>query len=73
MSSVGILAHRSALEGGRPFDIPDFKTEAARAEYENDFLSPFPGKDGSAPTLPCCSHPDYAPTEEQLALYRKLI
>lgn len=73
MSSVGILAHRSALEGGRPFDIPDFKTEAARAEYENDFLTPFPGKNGEAPTLPCCSHSDYAPTEEQLELYRKLI
>jgi predicted dehydrogenase len=73
MSSVGILAHRSVLENGKPFDIPDFKTEAARAEYENDFLTPFPGKNGEAPTLPCCSHPDYAPTEEQLELYRKLI
>ena len=28
MSSVGILAWKSALEDGRPFDVPDFRDEA---------------------------------------------
>lgn len=42
MSSVGILAWKSALEQGRPFDMPDFKDEAARKPYENDHWSPWP-------------------------------
>ncbi len=69
MSSVALLAHRSMLEGGSPYEIPDFHTEEARAQYENDRLSPFFGKDGSAPTLPCCSHPDHKPSEKQVELY----
>ena len=71
MSSVAILAHRSVLEGGKPYDIPDFRKEEDRKLYENDYLTPFYGADGSEPTLPCCSHPDYKPTEEQMQLYLK--
>lgn len=71
MSSVAILAHRSMLEGGVPYDIPDFHTEEARTAFENDRKTPFPGTDGSAPTIPCCSVTDYAPTKEQVALYKK--
>lgn len=73
MASVAILAHRSALEGGMPYDIPDFHTEEARKKYENDHLSPFYGKNGEPPTLPCCSNPDYKPTAKQLELYHELI
>lgn len=73
MASVGILAWRSVLEGGAPYDIPDFRKEEDCKKYENDRLSPFYGVDGSAPTLPSCSHPDYKPTERQLELYRDLI
>ena len=73
MSSVAILAHRSMLEGGKPYDIPDFTKEEARAEYENDYLTPFFGPSGEAPTLPCCSNPDHKPTDEQIALYEKLV
>ena len=73
MSSVAILAHRSVMEGGQPYDIPDFHTEEARRQYENDTLSPFFGSDGSEPTIPCCSRPDYAPSEAQLAAYHKLL
>jgi hypothetical protein len=69
MASVAMLAHRSILEGGTPYDIPDFHLEENRKKYENDFLSPFWGADGSAPTLPCCSHPDYRPSERQMELY----
>ena len=71
MSSVAILAHRSMLKGGAPFEIPDFKTEGARVMYENDRLSPFPGKNGEEPNLPCCSKPDFRPSEVQMKLFKK--
>ncbi len=71
MSSVAILAHRSVLEG-KIFDIPDFKKEECRKQYENDTATPFVGTDGSRPTVPCCSHPDYKPTEKQLKLYNEI-
>jgi predicted dehydrogenase len=70
MSSVAILAHRSVLEGGTPYDIPDFHTEAARKQYENDFLTPFLGENGEAPTLPCSSIA-HEPTQTQLHLYHE--
>ena len=73
MSSVAILGHRSMLEGGVPYDIPDFREEAWRQKYENDRLTPFPGSDGSKPTLPCCSETDYAPTDAQLQGYLDLL
>ena len=73
MPSVAILGHRSMLEGGKPYEIPDFTKEEWRVKYENDRLSPFPGADGSAPTLPCCSHPDYAPSEKSLKLYKEAL
>ena len=73
MSSVAILAHRSVLEGGMPYDIPDFKLEENRLAYENDRLTPFYSEDGSEPTLPCCSHPDFKPTDKQIELYKKAL
>ena len=74
MSSVAILAHRSALGGGMPYDIPDFHDEEQRKKYENDRLSPFYGPDGSAPTLPCCpTKPDYKPPQEQIDKYMEMI
>ena len=73
MSSVGILGHRSMLEGGMPYDIPDFHLEECRKQYENDYLSPFFGPDGSDPTLPCCSHTDYKASEEQIAKFMELL
>jgi predicted dehydrogenase len=42
MSSVGILAWKSALEDGKPFEVPDFRDEKSRSSYENDHWSPFP-------------------------------
>lgn len=65
MASVAILAHRSILQGGMPFDIPDFREEAQRKQYQEDDLSPFYRTDGSAPTIPCSSHPDYKPPVEK--------
>lgn len=73
MSSTAILAHRSMLEGGKPYDIPDFHLEECRKQYENDRLTPYHLTDGTKPSLPCCSVADYAPTEKQLELFKKLV
>ena len=72
MSSVAILSHRSMLENGKPYEIPDFHTEDARKQYENDRLTIFIGADGREPDLPNCSHPDYRPTEKQMQMYLDL-
>ncbi len=72
MASVAILAHRSMLENGIPYDIPDFKKEEDREKWEKDFLSPFYKNNGEKPDIPCCSNPDYKPTEEQFDAYLKL-
>ncbi|HEY3376132.1 MAG TPA: Gfo/Idh/MocA family oxidoreductase [Armatimonadota bacterium] len=42
MSSVGILAWKSALQDGAPFAVPDFRDEASRRAVEDDHWSPFP-------------------------------
>ena len=64
MASVGILGHRSLMELGVPYDIPDFRKEEDRQKYENDHLTPFWDSDGNPPTFPCCSQPDYRPSED---------
>ena len=73
MSSVAILAQRSVLNGNRPYDIPDFRLEEDCKKYENDYESPFYCSDGREPTIPCCTNPDYKPTEKQLELFREVI
>lgn len=73
MSSVAILANRSMLEGGKPYQIPDFDNPEDVKLYENDTLSPFYSSDGREPSIPCCSHPDFKPTEEQVELFKKLV
>lgn len=73
MASVAILAHRSILNGGQPYDIPDFHLEECRKQYENDRHTPFYGTDGSKPDIPCCSVTDYKPTDEQLRRYNETI
>lgn len=72
MSSVAILAHRSILNNGAAYDIPDFRLEECRKEYENDRQSPFYGTDGSKPNIPCCSQTDYKPDDEQIENYFKV-
>jgi mycothiol synthase len=42
MSSVGILAWKSALVDGTPFAVPDFRSEASRSLYADDTWSPWP-------------------------------
>jgi predicted dehydrogenase len=73
MSSVAILAHRSALLGGEVFDIPNFNNIKDCKLYENDYLSPFLGSDGSKPTITCCSNSEYKLDLKQLEYYNKLL
>ncbi len=42
MSIAGILAWRSALNDSAPIDLPDFRVESVRKQYENDHWSPDP-------------------------------
>lgn len=46
MSSVGILAWRSALEDGAPMAMPEWRKESSRREVEDDHWSPFPDHAG---------------------------
>ncbi len=73
MASVAILAHRSLLAGGEPFDIPDFHREEDRAKYENDRETPFYHLDGREPTIPCCSRPDFRPSDGQIRRFHEML
>ena len=73
MSSVAILAHRSILNGGETYDIPDFRTKDGRDQYRDDRETPFYGENGMVPTIPCCTHPDYKPTAKQIELFNECI
>ena len=73
MASVAILGHRSILYGGVPYDIPDFHKEADRVKYENDYITPFYGSDGSEPTIRSTNHPEFCLTPEKMALYDERI
>ena len=73
MASVAILAHRSILEGNKAFDIPDLRLEEDRIRFENDVLTPFYGKNGELPTLPCCSDTGYTPSAEKTTAYNNAL
>lgn len=47
MAACGILGWRSCLEGGKVYQIPDFRREEDKKMYENDHISPFCKEDGS--------------------------
>ncbi|MBR6748295.1 MAG: Gfo/Idh/MocA family oxidoreductase [Clostridia bacterium] len=66
LSAAAIFAQRSSNNGGAEYLIPDFRNEEERKVWENDDLSPFPDENGHA-GMPCCSHPDFRPTEEDYA------
>ncbi|MBQ7897878.1 MAG: Gfo/Idh/MocA family oxidoreductase [Clostridia bacterium] len=73
LASVAILGHRSILNGGIPYDVPDFRKEEDRVKFENDNESPFWYSDGRAPTIPCCSVTDFAPTDVQIEKFNNAI
>lgn len=71
MSSVGILAWKSALEDGRPFEVPDFSDEVARKPYEDDHWSPWPDHTGPGQPPPSIlGTPE--PSPESVAYARKV-
>lgn len=55
ISAVGILGWRSALDGSRQLEIPDFSDPAARDQVRDDALSPLYHL-GQEPTLPNFIH-----------------
>lgn len=73
MASVAILGHRSALEYGVPYDIPDFHKEEDRIRYENDFLTPCYDSKGNPPTIANTERAEYIPTEETMKAYDEAI
>ena len=74
MASAAILGHRSLLEDGKAYDIPDFRKEEDRVKYENDRISPFYGTDGTEPTIAPSSKMDHYPiTEEGKRNYDALV
>ena len=71
MSSVGILAWKSALADGAPFDVPDFRSETSRASYADDRWSPLPKDRGPGQPPPSIlGTPE--PTPEGLAHARRI-
>ena len=72
MSAVAILAHRSVLANGMPYDVPDFRKQEDRDLWRNDRLTPFCGPNGEEPTIACSSRP-LEPTEEQMKAYMEVI
>lgn len=73
MASVAILGHRSLLEFGVPYDIPDFRKKEDRDRYRDDELTPYWHSDGTPPSIPCCSRPDFAPSRMQKENFRKCL
>jgi predicted dehydrogenase len=71
MSSVGILAWKSALEEGRPFDMPDFRKESSRKNVEEDRWSPWPKDAGPGQPPPSLSG-NVAPSAAGMANAKKV-
>jgi len=71
MSVVGSLAWRSALESGKPFAVPDFRKESARAAHENDHWSPFVEDEGPGQP-PRGIRGTYKPTAKAVAHAREV-
>ena len=69
MASVAILGHRSAMEYGKPYDIPDFRKEEDRKLWENDFLTPCFDSKGNPPTIANTEKAEYVPNEETMRAY----
>jgi predicted dehydrogenase len=71
MSAVAILGWRSALENGKPYDIPDFRDKAARNAYRNDFATPFRGTHNHQLLQPSVNG-ERVPSEEDIKASEKI-
>jgi hypothetical protein len=72
MSSVGILAWKSVLEGGMPYDMPDFTDEQSRRKYENDTWCPILKEGMDKDSIPPASIVGKEPSEADLAAAAKV-
>ena len=70
MSLVGIQGWRSCLSNGAPVEIPDFRNEDVRKQYENDDWSPFPGDRKPGQPWPSIKG-EIHPSAEAIAFARK--
>lgn len=73
MMSVAILAHRSVLNGGIPYDVPDFRREEDRVKWENDRETPFYTYGTGEPTVRSCSREDFKPAPGRLQRFRDVL
>jgi hypothetical protein len=71
MSVVGIQGWRSALAGGAPQEIPDFREPSAREPYRDDHWSPYP-EDAGAGQPPRSIRGTIKPSRGALARARKV-
>ena len=71
MSIAGIQAWRSAINDSDPVEIPDFRDEAVRKQYENDDWSPDPTRT-TPHRLPTNIGDEITPTPEGIAFARKV-
>ncbi len=68
MSAIGILAWKSAVNGGIPYDVPKFDCEEDRKNYENDNWTPFLKEGDDPANFPPRTLSPWKPTE---AAYEK--
>jgi len=71
MTLTGIIAYKSSLENGAPFEIPDFRSESVRAKYENDDWSPFPEDRRQGQPWPSVTG-EIIPSEEAMAYAKQI-
>jgi predicted dehydrogenase len=71
MSIVGIQAWRSALENGKPVEVPDLRDEGQRREHEADDWSPYPEDAGPGQPYPSIRG-DITPSKEAVRHARKV-
>lgn len=69
MTLAGIQGWRSCLARGAPMEVPDFRRESVRRQYENDHWSPF-AEDAGKGQPPSSILGFIKPTRRQLALAR---
>ncbi len=71
MSAIGMLAWRSACDGGKTYDVPDFSNEEERKKYENDRWTVFrkEGEDDSG--MPPRTLSPWKPTDKALEKARQ--
>jgi len=71
MTMAGIQGWRSCLAKGAPMEIPDFRNESVRKQYENDNWSPFP-EDAAPGQPPPSIHGIVLPGKKALAQARSV-